>query len=75
MSAAATVRVKGVDVAPRLVRLKGGAAYLGMSPWQLRNLVQRGELPVVKISDGGPWLLDLRDLDAWVERNKTTVLD
>jgi hypothetical protein len=75
MSASAQVRVKRGDVTPRLVRLKGGAVYLGMSPWQLRRLVQNGDLPVVKLGDGAPWLLDLKDLDLWIERSKTVVTD
>jgi hypothetical protein len=71
MSAAPQLQVvKRSEVRPRLMRLKGGAAYLAISPWQLRRLVQNGELPVVKIGDSGPWLLDVKDLDLFVERSK-----
>jgi hypothetical protein len=73
MSAAAQIRVKRGDVTPRLMRLKDGAAYIAVSPWQLRNLVQRGDLPVVRIADSGPWLLDVRDLDAWIDRSKVVM--
>jgi hypothetical protein len=55
----------------RLLRLKPAAAYLSMSPGKLRSIVQQGELPVVKYGDGNvPWLLDVKDLDAWVDRHK-----
>jgi excisionase family DNA binding protein len=59
----------------RLMRLKEAASYISVSPWKLRGLVQSGEIPVVKNNDGaggGVWLLDVRDLDAWVSRRKVT---
>jgi hypothetical protein len=33
-------------------------------------LIQAGRLPVVQDSDGGPFLLDVQDLDGFIERNK-----
>jgi excisionase family DNA binding protein len=54
----------------RLLRLKTAAVYLSLSPWKLRALIQDGKLPVVQDTEGSPFLLDLRDLDAFVERNK-----
>ncbi len=57
----------------RLLRLKEAAGYLSLSPWKLRHIVQCGELPVVKYAENAPWLLDVRDLDLWVERNKRAV--
>jgi hypothetical protein len=39
----------------------------------LRKLIQDGRLPVVQNGEGVPFLLDLRDLDAYVERNKRTL--
>ena len=55
----------------RLLRLKPAANYLSLSPGKLRAIVQKGELPVVKYGEGNvPWLLDVRDLDAWVDRHK-----
>ena len=56
----------------RLFKLKMAAEYLSLSPWKLRRLIQEGQLPVVQSGDGGPFLLDVRDLDAFVERNKRT---
>ena len=61
----------GTLLAPRLVRIKKAAIYLGMSTWKLRDLVQQGRLPVVR-GEGtyAPWLFDVRDLDSFVDREK-----
>ncbi len=56
----------------RLFRLKMAAEYLSLSPWKVRRLIQAGRLPVVQDCEGGPFLLDVRDLDGFVERNKRT---
>jgi excisionase family DNA binding protein len=56
----------------RLLRVKEAAEYLSLSAWKLRQLVQDGLLPVVQSSEGGAWRVDLRDLDAFIERNKRT---
>jgi Helix-turn-helix domain len=58
---------------PRLLRLKDGARYLSLSAWKLRGIIQRGELAVVKIGPNAPWLLDVRDLDRWVDQHKTVL--
>ena len=57
----------------RLLRLKEAAQYVSLSPWKLRKLVQDGQLPIVKYGENAPWLLDLRDLDGWVERHKLSI--
>ena len=59
----------------RLLRLKPAAAYLSLSTWTLRTIIQRGELPVVRYGENAPWLLDIRDLDAWVDRHKESLVD
>jgi excisionase family DNA binding protein len=60
------------NVTRRLLRLKPAAEYLSVSPGTLRTLVQRGELPIIKLAENGrsPWLLDVHDLDNWVDRTK-----
>jgi excisionase family DNA binding protein len=58
---------------PRLLRLKPAAQYLSMSPGKLRALIQAQEIPIVRYRENAPWLIDVRDLDHWIERNKTTV--
>jgi hypothetical protein len=57
----------------RLLRLKEAAQYLCLSPWKLRHIIQSGQLPIVRYSENAPWLLDVHDLDGWVERNKQTI--
>ncbi len=56
----------------RLMRIKEASSYLSLSPWKLRQLIQAGKLPVVQDTYGSPFLLDVRDLDGYVERNKRT---
>ena len=61
------------DNARRLLRLKDAAHYLSLSAWKLRFLIQDGQIPFVRY--GGPttpWLVDVRDLDNWVDRHKQT---
>jgi excisionase family DNA binding protein len=55
----------------RLLRLKPAAEYLSLSTWTLRRLVQGGELPIIKYGENAPWLIDVRDLDGWIEQHKT----
>ncbi len=58
--------------ARRLLRLRPASEYLSISPAKLREIVQREGLPVIRLAENGhaPWLLDIRDLDSWVERTK-----
>jgi excisionase family DNA binding protein len=53
------------------LRTSAAADYLSIRPNQLRRLVAEGQLPVVRLGEGAPFLFDRRDLDALVERNKT----
>ncbi len=59
----------------RLIRTKEAAAYLSMSDWKLRRLIQEGAFPVVQDHEGGPFLLDIRDLDSYVENHKRSIPD
>jgi excisionase family DNA binding protein len=65
-------RVKtAAEIPPRLLDLADAARYLSMGDKALRALIQRGELPYVQsIAGRSPYLLDVRDLDKWVERSK-----
>ena len=56
----------------RLLRSVQAAEYLSVSVWTLRRLIQNGELPVVQRGDNGKFLLDILDLDGFIERNKKT---
>jgi excisionase family DNA binding protein len=59
----------------RLVRTKEAATYLSMSDWKLRRLIQEGTFPVVQDHEGGPFLLDVRDLDGYIDNHKHAIPD
>jgi len=46
-----------------------------MSDWKLRRLIQEDTFPVVQDHEGGPFLLDIRDLDSYVENHKRSIPD
>jgi len=54
----------------RLLRVKAAALYLSISPWKLRKLIQDGALPYLQTEAYGPYLLDIRDLDQFIQNNK-----
>jgi excisionase family DNA binding protein len=55
--------------AKRLYSVPEAAFYLGRTVDALREIIYAGKLPFIK--DGRRVLLDVKDLDAYVERNKT----
>ncbi len=61
-------RNEGVE--PRVLKTNDAAAYLGISAWKLRNLVQSGEISYVAGDGTSPWLFDKPDLDHWIETRK-----
>ena len=54
----------------RLVRVRIASEYVGVSPWKIRQLVASGDLPIVQDDEHAPFLIDVRDLDAWIEKSK-----
>jgi hypothetical protein len=75
---------EAVRVSPRLLDLRRAATYLGCSYWTVRDYVLAGFIPVVELpplrprEGEGPRktlrrvLVDLHDLDAFIESRKTT---
>lgn len=69
--------------APRLLSLREGASYLGLSYWSLRDYVLAGLIPVVNLPPLRPRegaspktslrriLIDRRDLDRFIDERKT----
>ncbi|UVT20112.1 MAG: helix-turn-helix domain-containing protein [Nitrospira sp.] len=53
----------------RLYSLPEAAMYLGRSTWSIRRLIWNGELPQVRA--GGRVHVDVRDLDEFIDKNKT----
>jgi excisionase family DNA binding protein len=56
-------------VQPVLLNVKEAAIYLGRSEQSVQHLIFRREFPVVRI--GRRVHLDPRDIDAWIEKNKS----
>ncbi len=52
----------------RLYDIKAVAGYLGISPWTVREMIWRGDLPYVRL--GRRQYLDIKDVDALIEGNK-----
>ena len=53
----------------RLYSVKEASIYLGRSVWAVREMIWAGKLLHVK--DGRRILLDIYDMDEWIEKNKT----
>jgi hypothetical protein len=56
--------------AKRLYNLPEAAHYLGRTLWSMRELVWKGSIPIVR--EGKRIFVDLKDLDNYIERCKTT---
>jgi excisionase family DNA binding protein len=62
---------RGDQIPPRLLDIEDAGRYLGASGKIIRQLIQRGELPFVqRIPGRSPYLLDIKDLDHWIDANK-----
>lgn len=57
------------DIPKRLFSIKEAAVYLGRSVWSVREMLWKGKIRFVK--DGKRVLLDIQDMDAWIENSKT----
>lgn len=65
---------QGPVISPRLLRTADAGRYLGIGEKAIRQLILDGELPYVQLRPGNsPFLLDIRDLDKFIERSKFTV--
>ena len=65
-------RQKKAPLGQRMMRVREAAEYLGSSPWKVRQLIAHRRIPFVQDGDG-PFLLDIRDLDGFIERSKRIV--
>lgn len=52
----------------RLLTIEESAQYLSLCEREIHNMNANHELPVVR--RGRRKMIDIRDLDAWIERNK-----
>ena len=60
----------GIGMPPRLISIKEAAIYLSTTVPFIRTLIYRRELPFLKA--GKKYVIDLADLDKWVDRHKRT---
>lgn len=58
---------------PRLLPLKKAANYIGLTVWALRERIWAGDIPVVRFPGGRKQFIDVKDIEAFIERNKTVV--
>ncbi len=58
---------------PRLLPLKKAAEYLGLTVWAMRERIWAGEIPVVRFPGGRKMFIDIQDIEAFIERNKTVI--
>jgi hypothetical protein len=62
---------KGV-VPKRLFTLREASMYMGRTLWGMRELVWSGLIPVVRT--GKKMFVDVKDLDGYIEKNKSTYI-
>ncbi|HBB15744.1 MAG: hypothetical protein A3J94_14085 [Syntrophus sp. RIFOXYC2_FULL_54_9] len=53
----------------RLYSIPEAGQYLGRTVWSVREMVYAGKIPYIR--DGRRMLLDIHDMDAWIEENRT----
>jgi len=62
---------RGAEIPPRLLDIDDASRYLAMSDKGVRELITAGELPYIqKVAGRSPYLIDIKDLDRWIEGNK-----
>ncbi len=52
----------------RLYSIKESAVYLGRSVCAVREMLWKGKMPYIK--DGARILLDIQDMNEWIDRNR-----
>ena len=57
----------------RLLPLKKAADYIGLTVWALRERIWAGDIPVVKFPGGRKQFIDIKDIESFIERNKTVI--
>ena len=52
----------------RLYSIPEAGQYLGRTVWAVREMVYAGKIPYIR--DGRRMLLDIHDMDSWIENNR-----
>ncbi|HLZ52122.1 MAG TPA: helix-turn-helix domain-containing protein [Candidatus Acidoferrum sp.] len=62
---------RGSEIKPRLLDVDDSARYMSMSDKGIRELIVAGEIGYIqKVPGRSPYLIDIRDLDDWILKNK-----
>jgi len=69
----AIVKAQRIDnpmshIPKRLYSIKESAVYLGRSVCAVREMLWKGKMPYIK--DGARILLDIQDMNEWIDRNR-----
>jgi excisionase family DNA binding protein len=62
----------GSPIQKRLFTLKEASQYLGRPVSGVRTLIWRGRLPYIQ--EGRKQYIDIRDMDSFIERSKSTMI-
>ena len=63
----------GNPMSPRLLPLKKAAEFLGLTTWAMRERIWAGDIPVVRFPGGRKMFIDVQDMEAFIQENKTTI--
>ncbi len=58
------------EIKKRLYTLKEASVYLGRGLYGVREMVWKGEIPIVKRDTGRTMFIDIRDLEKYIDQNK-----
>lgn len=56
--------------APHFFSVRDVSQYVGRSAWTVRSWINRGFLPASQVGETGPWMVEERDLFAFMERHR-----
>jgi excisionase family DNA binding protein len=59
--------------APRLLRINEAAEYVSSTTWFMETLIREGKIPHLIL--GKRRVIDVRDLDVWIEEQKKLVIE
>jgi len=62
-------RISNPQIQKRLYSINDASVYLGRSVWAVREMLWAGKMPHVK--DGKRILLDINDMNDWIDQSKT----
>jgi excisionase family DNA binding protein len=60
--------ISSPQIQKRLYSINEASVYLGRSVWAAREMLWAGKIPYIR--DGRRILLDIHDMDSWIESNR-----